>query len=123
MNDIRKMFESFRPDSDPWLPCPLEWSNQSTPLKVGGVLKNFKIRFVTNVENTKIELPVVMSSIRGDFEPDRFVMIGSRLTSPQQNRILNELIQTYVTQMKNGWKPRLVFESIFRDFHLCGLHF
>lgn len=105
---IRKMFEAFRPDADAWSPCPPEWANQSTISKIGGALKNFKLRFVTNVENTKIQFPAVMSSIRGNVEPDRFVMIGSRLTSPQQNRMLNELIQAYIIQIQNGWKPKFV---------------
>lgn len=81
-------------------------------------MTDFKFRFVVNTEYSKIELPVVMSSIRGEIEPDRFVMIGSRLTSSQQNRILDELIQAFLAQIKNGWKPKFVSYLILIDFYL-----
>jgi len=56
----------------------------------------------------KIQLPIVMSSIRGIIDPDRFIMIGYRLGSTEQNRIINELIKAYTNQIKNGWNPKFV---------------
>jgi hypothetical protein len=88
--------------------CPNEWHNKSTPLKIGGTVTNFKLRFTVNVETVKIQLPVVMSSIQGTMEPDRFIMIGSQLSSIKQNRILNEIVQAFTNQVKNGWKPKFV---------------
>jgi hypothetical protein len=49
-----------------------------------------------------------MSSIRGIIDPDRFIIVGYQLSSKQQNRIINELIQAYTNQIKNDWKPKFV---------------
>jgi hypothetical protein len=75
-------------------------------LKIGGTLLTFKIRFVVNIEQIKIQLPIVMSSIRGTIDAERFIMIGYQLGSIQQNKIINEIIQIYTNQIKNGWQPR-----------------
>jgi hypothetical protein len=71
-------------------------------------LTSFKFRFVVNVQTVKIQLPVVMSSIQGTLEADRFIMIGFQLSLTKQNRILNEIIQIFTNQIKNGWKPKFV---------------
>ncbi len=75
-------------------------------MKIGGTLLTFKIRFVVNIEQIKIQLPIVMSSIRGTIDAERFIMIGYQLGSIQQNKIINEIIQIYTNQIKNGWQPR-----------------
>ncbi len=71
-------------------------------------MTSFKFRFVVNVQTVKIQLPVVMSSIQGTLEADRFIMIGFQLSLTKQNRILNEIIQIFTNQIKNGWKPKFV---------------
>jgi len=47
-----------------------------------------------------------MSSIRGTMDTEHFIMIGYQLGSIQQNKIINEIIQIYTNQIKNGWQPR-----------------
>jgi len=53
-----------------------------------------------------------MSSIRGTIDAERFIIIGYRLGSIQQNKIINEIIQIYTNQIKNGWQPRFDLYSI-----------
>lgn len=70
----------------------------------------------------KIQLPVVMSSIQGIMETDQFIMIGSQLSSTKQNRILNEIVQTFINQIKNGWKPKFVLDlKSYYFFYTFGL--
>jgi hypothetical protein len=76
-------------------------------LKIGGTLSTFKIQLVVNIQESKIQLPLVMSSIRGTADAENFIMVGYQLGATQQNKIINEIIQAYTTQIKNGWKPRL----------------
>jgi len=77
-------------------------------LKVGGSLTNLTVRLTVNYEEEKVNLPMVMSSIRGDIDADRFVMIGSKLGAQQQSQILTELIQIFTNQIRTGWKPKFV---------------
>ncbi|CAF0716851.1 unnamed protein product [Adineta steineri] len=105
-NDIQSIFASLQPDSNDWLLCPSEWHNKTTSLKIGGTLSTVKLRIVVNMEEAKIQLPVVMSSIHGKTDGENFIMIGYQLNSVQQNRIVNEIIQAYINQIKNGWKPK-----------------
>ncbi|CAF1663966.1 unnamed protein product, partial [Adineta ricciae] len=112
-DDVQRIFGSLQPDSNQWSTPPLEWHNQSTLMKIGGPLTTIKLRLVVNVEQVKVELPVVMSSIRGSIDPEHFVMIGHQLNSAQQNHIVNQIVQTYVNQMKSGWKPK-------RSILFCG---
>ena len=105
-DNVQRIFESLQPDSNQWSTPPLDWHNQSTPMKIGGPLTTIKLRLVVNVEQVKVELPVVMSSIRGSLDPEHFVMIGHQLSSANQNHIVNQIVQTYVNQMKAGWKPK-----------------
>jgi hypothetical protein len=107
-DDVQRIFASLQPDSNQWISCPNQWHNKPTPLKLGGTLTSFKFRFVVNVQTVKIQLPVVMSSIQGTLEADRFIMIGFQLSLTKQNRILNEIIQIFTNQIKNGWKPKFV---------------
>ena len=90
------------------MPCPNQWHNTSTPLKIGGTVTIFKLRLTVNLQTVKIQLPVVMGSIKGSIESERFVMIGSQLSSMKQNRIINEIVQAFAKQVKNGWKPKFV---------------
>ncbi len=77
-------------------------------MKIGGTLSKSKIQLTVNVEESKIELPIVMGSIRGTTDAENFVMIGYQLGATQQNKIINEIIQAFTNQIKNGWKPRFV---------------
>ena len=72
-DDVQRIFGSLQPDSNQWLSCPDQWHNKPTTLKLGGTLSSSKIQLTVNVEETKIELPVVMSSIRGTIDPERFM--------------------------------------------------
>ncbi|CAF1102937.1 unnamed protein product [Adineta ricciae] len=112
-DDVQRIFGSLQPDSNQWPTSPLEWHNQSTPMKIGGPLTTIKLRLVVNMQQVKVELPIVMSSIRGSIDAEHFVMIGHQLNSAQQNHIVNQIVQTYVNQMKNGWKPK-------RSILFCG---
>jgi len=105
-DDVQRIFGSLQPDSNQWLSCPNQWHNKPTPLKIGGTLSSFKLRLVVNVQEVKVQLPIVMSSIRGTIEPDRFIMIGYQLGKIQQNKIANEIIKAYTNQIKNGWNPK-----------------
>jgi hypothetical protein len=107
-DDVQRIFGSLQPDSNQWLSCPYQWHNKPTPLKIGGTLLTFKFRLIVNVQEMKIQLPIVMSSIRGIIDPDRFIMIGYRLGSTEQNKIINEIIKAYTSQIKNGWNPKFV---------------
>jgi hypothetical protein len=114
-DDVQSLFGSLQPDSNDWLSCPIQWHDKSTPLKIGGILSNIKLRLVVNIQEVNAQLPVVMSSIRGTIDPDHFIMIGYKLGSTQQNRIINEIIQAYTNQIKNGWNPKFV---LLRQFLL-----
>ncbi|CAF0984827.1 unnamed protein product [Rotaria sordida] len=105
-NDVQKIFELLQTDSNGWLTCPTEWHDKPTSLRIGGKISIMKIRLVVNVEPTKIELPVVMSSIRGTIDAEHFIMIGYQLGSIELNKIINEIIEAYINQIKNGWNPR-----------------
>jgi len=76
-------------------------------LKIGGPLSNFKTQLTVNIEENNIQLPFVMGAIRGTAETENFIMIGYQLGATQQNKIINEIIQAFTNQIKNGWKPRL----------------
>ncbi|UJR29970.1 hypothetical protein I4U23_017517 [Adineta vaga] len=105
-NDVQRIFASLQPDSNQWSSCPSQWHQKSTSMKIGGTLSTIKLRLVVNMEDVQTQLPVVMSSIRGTIDAERFVMIGSELSSVQQNRIINEIIQAYTNRIKSGWKPK-----------------
>ena len=105
-DDVQRIFGSLQPDSNQWSTPPLEWHDQSTPMKIGGSLTTIKLRLTVNMEQIKAQLPVVMSSIRGSIDAEHFVMIGHQLSSSHQNHIVNEIVQAYVNQMKSGWKPK-----------------
>ncbi|CAF4364129.1 unnamed protein product [Rotaria sp. Silwood2] len=105
-DDVQKIFQLLQSNSNPWLMCPTQWHDKVTALRIGGELSTMRIRVVVNIEPMKIELPVVMSSIRGTIDTDRFIMIGYQLGTIQQNRIMNEIIEAYTNQIKNGWNPR-----------------
>jgi hypothetical protein len=38
-------------------------------------------------------------------------MIGYQLGKKQQEKVINEMIEAYENQMKNGWQPRFIFLS------------
>jgi hypothetical protein len=113
-DNVQSIFGSLQPDSNDWLPCPTQWHDKPTSLKLGGTLSSIKLQLVVNMQEIKAQLPVVMSSIRGTMDPDQFIMIGYQLGATQQNRIINEIIQAYTNQIKNGWNPKFVsFRKIF----------
>jgi hypothetical protein len=113
-DNVQTIFGSLQPDSNDWLPCPTQWHDKPTSLKLGGTLSSIKLQLVVNMQEIKAQLPVVMSSIRGTMDPDQFIMIGYQLGATQQNRIINEIIQAYTNQIKNGWNPKFVsFRKIF----------
>ncbi|CAF2045254.1 unnamed protein product [Rotaria magnacalcarata] len=105
-DDVERIFRLVQTDSNKWLMCPTEWTHTATALKIGGTLSTMKIRLVVKVEAIKIELPVVMSSVRGISDPDHFIMVGYQLGAMQQSRIINEIIEVYTNQIKNGWNPK-----------------
>lgn len=118
-NDVQSIFGSLQPDSNNWLSCPTQWHDKPTQLKLGGTLSSIKLRLVVNVQEITTQLPVVMSSIRGTIDSDRFIMIGHQLGATQQNKIINEIIQAFTNQIKNGWNPKFVLlrKSLFES--LC----
>jgi len=121
-DNVQSIFGSLQPDSNEWLPCPTQWHDKPTSLKLGGILSSIKLQLVVNMQEIKAQLPVVMSSIRGTMDPDHFIMIGYQLGATQQNRIINEIIQAYTNQIKNGWNPKFVslrknFIGIFNIFY------
>ncbi|CAF4789812.1 unnamed protein product [Rotaria sp. Silwood1] len=105
-DDVQKIFQLIQSDSSEWLVCPTQWHDKATILRLGGKLKTMKIRLVVNMESMKIDMPVVMSSIRGTLDADHFIMVGYQLGATQQNRIINEIVAAYMNQIKNGWNPR-----------------
>jgi len=121
-DNVQSIFGSLQPDSNDWLPCPTQWHDKPTSLKLGGTLSSIKLQLIVNMQEIKAQLPVVMSSIRGTMDPDHFIMIGYQLGATQQNRIINEIIQAYTNQIKNGWNPKFVslrknFIGIFSIFY------
>ena len=64
------------------------------------------------MQEVPVHLPMVMASIQGSVDADHFIIIGFQLGNKQQEKIINELIRAYTTQMENGWRPRFVFYII-----------
>jgi hypothetical protein len=60
------------------------------------------------MQDVNIQLPVVMSYIRGTMDDEHFIMVGYQLGPIQQNKIINEIVQAYANQMKAGWTPKFV---------------
>ena len=106
--DVQNIFSST-PASNNWLPCPSEWHNKTTSLKLGGSLQQSKLRLITFMQEVPTQLPVVLGHVRGKSDPDHFVMVGYQLGQKQQEKVINEMIAAYENQMKNGWQPRFVF--------------
>ncbi|CAF4117947.1 unnamed protein product, partial [Adineta steineri] len=102
-SDVEKIFTS---ETNVWSSCPSEWHNTTTSLKLGGLLQSSKLRFITFMEEVPVHLPVVLGYSRGTLDPDHFVMIGYQLGRKQQEKVVQEIIQAYENQFKNGWKPR-----------------
>ena len=61
------------------------------------------------MQEVPTQLPVVLGHVQGKTDPDHFVMIGYQLGTKQQEKIVNEILEAYENQMKNGWQPRFVF--------------
>lgn len=61
------------------------------------------------MQEVPTQLPVVLGQLRGKSDPDQFVMIGYQLGRKQQEKIVNEILEAYEIQMKNGWQPRFIF--------------
>lgn len=116
-NDIEKLFESLQSDSNSWLSCPNQWHKEKTSLKIGGQLTNFKIRLSVNTEDIQVQLPFVISSIQGTIDPDKFIIIGYKLNSIEQNKIIYEIIKAFTNQTKNGWNPKFVLVFIYSLFY------
>jgi hypothetical protein len=108
-SDVQNIFASVPSVANKWLPCPLQWHNKTTSLKLGGSLEQIKLRLVTFMQEVPVHLPVVLSYIRGTTDADHFVMIGYQLGRKQQEKIINEIIRAYEIQINNGWHPRFVF--------------
>lgn len=54
------------------------------------------------------QLPAVLGCVQGKSDPDYFVMIGYQLGKNQQEKIVNEILEAYKNEMKNGWQPMYV---------------
>jgi hypothetical protein len=61
------------------------------------------------MQEIPIHLPIVLGYIRGTIDAEHFIIIGYQLGRKQQEKIINEIIQAYENQIKNGWHPRFVF--------------
>ncbi|CAF0987404.1 unnamed protein product [Adineta ricciae] len=101
--DVQNLFSY---DSNDWFPCPPEWHNASSHLKLGGLLQTIKLNMITFMQEVPVHLPVVLGYIPGTSDSDRVVMIGYQLERKQQEKIVNEIIRAYANQIKNGWQPR-----------------
>ncbi|CAF0853609.1 unnamed protein product [Rotaria sordida] len=102
-SDVKKIFSS---DTNKWLPCPIQWHNKTPSLKLGGLLQQIKLHFITFMQEVPVHLPFVLGYVRGTIDADRFIMIGYQLGRKQQEKIINEIILAYEKQIKNGWRPR-----------------
>ncbi|CAF3458821.1 unnamed protein product [Rotaria socialis] len=102
-SDVDKIF-SF--DSNPWLPCPSQWHNKPSSLKLGGELRKTKLHLTTFMEEVPVHLPLVLGYIRGIIDVDHFIMIGYQLGRKQQEKVIDEIIHAYGSEIKNGWRPR-----------------
>lgn len=108
-SDVQNIFSSIPSASNSWLSCPSQWHNKTTSLKLGGSLQQSKLRLITFMQEVPTQLPVVLGHIQGKSDPDHFIMIGYQLGKKQQEKIVNEILEAYENQMKNGWQPRFVF--------------
>ncbi|CAF1129722.1 unnamed protein product [Adineta ricciae] len=122
-DDVQRIFGSLQPDSNQWSTPPLEWHNQSTLMKIGGPLTTIKLRLVVNVEQVKVELPVVMILIqyifykRFGFKIEREYIDASVLYSIQivlTVLLACEPILLYATETTAFGKSKLPGYTIFR---------
>ncbi|CAF1544003.1 unnamed protein product [Rotaria sp. Silwood1] len=102
-SDVEKIFSS---ETNQWSTCPIQWHNKTTSLKLGGLLQQTKLHLITFMQEVPVRLPYVLGYVRGTIDADRFIMIGYQLGRKQQEKVINEIIQAYENQIKNGWRPR-----------------
>jgi hypothetical protein len=107
-SDVENIFSSV---TNKWLSCPSEWHNKPTSLKLGGLLKQTKLRLINFMQEIPVHLPVVLGYVRGTVDAEHFIMIGYQLGKKQQEKVINEIIQAFDNQITNGWHPRLVFSQ------------
>ncbi|CAF5096116.1 unnamed protein product, partial [Rotaria magnacalcarata] len=104
-SDVDKIFSLASFDSNPWLPCPSQWHNKPSSLKLGGELQKTKLHLTTFMEEVPAHLPLVLGYIRGIIDADHFIMIGYQLGRKQQEKVIDEIIHAYGSEIKNGWRP------------------
>lgn len=113
LQDIYNVFGLIQAETAQWLSLPTEWYKNPIPIKLAGTLSNFKIRVSVEVQDVTIQLPTLMAFIRGSVDQDHFILVGFQINSARQNKIINELIQSYSNQIKQGWTPK-------RSILFCG---
>jgi hypothetical protein len=105
-SDVLNIFSSFPSDSNKWLPCPSQWHKKPTLLKLGGLLKQTKLRLTNFMQEVPVHLPIVLGYIRGTIDAEHFIMIGYQLGRKQQEKVIDEIIRAYGNQIENGWHPK-----------------
>jgi len=102
LGDVQRIFASLQPDSNFWLSTPSEWRQNSTIMKIGGSLSTIRLRLTSQIEQIQKNFSANFAVIRGTIDPEHFLLVSSSIDSTQQN----EILRTFIEQIRNGWKPK-----------------
>lgn len=104
--NVENLFNSIQSDSRHWLSPPEHWTKNSSSIKLGGQLKKMKFHLTCSTQDVPIQLPNVFGFVRGNFDPEHFILVSFQLNNKQQEKIIEQILQTYEQQMKTGWQPK-----------------